>query len=554
MPRARERGLAYSACVAKDLLSEALRAAERDVDSQYLANPLVHRPFGQAGWYFLAFCEEISIRDIIRQDVKTLHENAAFADNLIVHTKWPLRWLWQTCSPGGAVPREIDDDLYKAAWQLSDLSMDYLTFESAFTFATLGFVTLTLEGDRIKTSGPMRNDSRFEAYDRFMPNPRIQADDPAALSFLNRVAASVRVEGGRFTYDLNPAIVQAGLESVAHLIDDQFSLPEDWKMPRFTIGQFARVARVLWVLAIMHFNARITAISSGCQNLGFSDALMLMSQGEIVRRLRRYSGIDSEVVGAILEDLSYGGRQQQNPDPALQPIVPLSSSILAISPNLILHSSMERNLSVFLNRLPEERAVYAALSREKEAKSRRNLIENLSGLGFRFWYGQVAEWGGASDIDFAIISDAEKQCLILELKSFIAPAEPREINDRSNEVRRGIEQIRRRMKMACAQSAPLYALMGIDDSYRLTWAVASETSIGANYVQSPDIPVVNTRHLITRLRRSPGLVASCSWLETREYLPIEGCHYRVVEVEVKVGKWVLEWYGLELLADDYLNC
>jgi hypothetical protein len=302
---------------------------------------------------------------------------------------------------------------------------------------------------------------------------------------------------------------------------------------------------------MIHFNARVAAVFKGCQSLGFSGALMIMDRGEIIRRLRRYSGITENVVAAIVEDLTYGSRGQTNPDPALQPIVPLTESTVAISPNLVINSSMERNLSVLLNRLPEERSAYAALSRKKEASSRKRLMEGLSAKGFRFWHGQVPEWGGASDIDFAIISDTEHQCLILELKSFIGPAEPREIYERSEEISRGIEQIRRRVENARILPEPLLKLMGTTDHYQLTWAVASESSIGATYVQVPDVPVVNIRHLLARLRIS-NLAGCCYWLTNREFLPTEGVDYKEIEIEAKVGKWALEWYGLTDLVDDFV--
>lgn len=102
----------------------------------------------------------------------------------------------------------------------------------------------------------------------------------------------------------------------------------------------------------------------------------------------------------IVQNLTYGARGQSNPDPALQPIIPLSPSTVAISPNLAMISSLERNLVVLLNRLPEERYIYTSLSRERETALRSQLLRDLSSLPLRFWYGQVPEWGTAADIDF----------------------------------------------------------------------------------------------------------------------------------------------------------
>ena len=146
-----------------DLVSEQLRAAEREIDAHHLTNPLFQQPFSIAAWWFLAACEEHGVREIIRRDAANSQELSAIADNVVRHAKWPLRWLTQACAQGGAVPREYNANLYSAAWQLSEHSMDYLAFESAFCYATYGLLTLSLEGNLIKASGPMRGDSRFEA-------------------------------------------------------------------------------------------------------------------------------------------------------------------------------------------------------------------------------------------------------------------------------------------------------------------------------------------------------------------------------------------------------
>ena len=328
----------------EDSVSQDLRAVEREIDAHHLTNPLIQRPFGHAGWYFLAFCEELVIKEVLRPRANTANEMSALADNLIVHAKWPLKWLHQACSPGGIVPRKFNDDMYEAAWRLSELSMEYLEFESAFTYATSGLVTLILEGNRIKSSGPMRNDSRFDAYDRFTQEFGVITGEGIAQSFSERVAASVRVHKDWFDYELNPRLVQAGLDTLGPIIDDRFVLPKDWELPDFTLRQFAQVARVLWILAFIHFEARVAAALRGCDAIGYSRALILMERSELIRRIRRYSGVEEDAVTAILADLTYGARGQSNPDPALQPIIPLSGSTTAISPNVIMNSSMERNL------------------------------------------------------------------------------------------------------------------------------------------------------------------------------------------------------------------
>jgi hypothetical protein len=51
----------------KDPISEDVRAAEREIDAQHLQNPLVKEPFARASWFFLAFCEELSIMPMMKK-------------------------------------------------------------------------------------------------------------------------------------------------------------------------------------------------------------------------------------------------------------------------------------------------------------------------------------------------------------------------------------------------------------------------------------------------------------------------------------------------------
>jgi hypothetical protein len=122
--------------------------------------------------------------------------------------------------------------------------------------------------------------------------------------------------------------------------------------------------------------------------------------------------------------------------------------------------------------------------------------------------------------------DDERRALVLELKAFTAPADPREVCERSEEIEKGISQIRTRKTAFAAGPQFLFDSLGIDDTYTVTWAVVSETSIGAPFVQDPTVPVVNARHFVKRLRKDGTLAGVSSWLENRSYLPLDGVHYR----------------------------
>ena len=156
--------------------------------------------------------------------------------------------------------------------------MDYLSFEAAFTYASLGLITLSLHGQTVSASTELRADTRFEAYDRLtQPGEDVELG-PFEEAFFDRIDRSVRIDGDWFDYDLNPQLVRAGVEALSPSIDRKFTLPGCWQFPRFTLDDFARVSRVVFVLAMIHFQARISAAMRGCEALGYSRALILMDR------------------------------------------------------------------------------------------------------------------------------------------------------------------------------------------------------------------------------------------------------------------------------------
>jgi hypothetical protein len=533
----------------KDAVSLELRAAEREIDEAYRSNPLIAQPLATAGWYVLAFCEEQALRHFNQTlEGTSVHQEAAFADSLIVHAKTPLIWLHRSCRPGGRIPRQVDERLYGAAHELSELAKRYFSFETIFTNAGLGLATLALRDRTIEVSGPLTDDPVYEAYDRLIDPPRSEDTVPQGfVDYLSRLAQRVLVQGDRFSYDLDPRFVIEAREAMSPMVADRFSLPESWRFERFSIGDFVTIAKTLLLLSMFHFHARLVAATMGCEWLGMADSVLVTTPEALLRRLRRYTDVATESVAAVVDALTYGTGGLKSPDVALQPLIRLGDK-LALSPNLITSSAMERNLAVLLNRIPEYRQQYAALSGEREEELRDELKTQVENPLLRFWHGTIGEWGGAGEIDLVIIDDEHHACLMLELKSFIGPAEPREMFDRSKEIAKGIDQVRKRREQFLAAPGAFFKATRTDERYRVSSAVASKTSIGGAYVQATDVGVIRSAHLAEKIRLV-GLPAAADWLQGREYLPKNGVHFESVPFVVEVAGWSLQWYGVRPLIN-----
>lgn len=534
-----------------DPISDDLRKIETDVDNFYKQNPLVKMKFAVAAWYFIAFCEDIAAIDLLKGNRRSIHDAAVFADWFVVHLKHPLAWLLTSCIQGGKPPLKYNEGIYAAAKDLSSLSENYEPFESAFTYASRGFIDLHLQGTTIIPSSELQSDCQYEAYDRLI-EPSLALPHFETASLVEMIERSVQVKEDKFRYKLNPQIMKLALEVLSPIMETQYTLPNDWQLANYSIDQFRRVSKCLVAIAYIHFIARIHAASQGCVGLGFSNSIFIASQSELQRRLIRYSGVSERVVVRLIDYLTYGSQGISKPDPAIQPLIKLNDQQFAIMPSLLINSSMERNFTVLLNKLPKEKATYSKLVSDKEHLMRHRIQEEISLPHIRFFHGKIKTELDLPDIDLAIINDVNKVCMLIELKWSIGPAEVREVIEKSEEIQKGVSQMIRLSDAINEMPQPFFIALGIDQSYLLSFVVATYNFIGLHFVQDPRIPVIRYAHLVKKLNSTGDLRQVTKWLSNRDYLPIEGTHYEVVNKIWRVGKWGLQWHGIKpLIKEDF---
>ena len=531
-----------------DRLSPELRKIEKEIDNYYKSNPLVKLPFATAAWHLLASVEHWVLMQSMQATISQHRE--AILDNAISDLKYCLRWLWDTCDECGKIPSTYQDDFCKAGLDLFFLAHEYKTFFSAYTYGSQGDVDLKLEQSTIKPGTDFDEGIEYEAYNRVIKQRQSQtataAGDADKLKRLkNSIRHFLRTKGERFNYELNSKMVADALEAAISPVHSQMSaLPDEWQFSRYELRDFRKVVETISAIATIHVLARQIAIENGCLNMGYADSIYMPSYGELLERIVNYTGISESNVQCVLDDLSYSNKRISDPDPALQPLIVLNSEIYAIMPHLVLARSPERNMAVLLNRLPTERKIYSGLTDTKEEMLRQRFTVHLSDSRFRFAFGNVQLLPG---IDLAIINDSEKSCLLLELKSFIEPAEVNEISHKSEEIVKGICQVLQLRHAFVNNYQPLLDKLKVDLSYRLEGVVVSENWIGHATVQSPEIPVIQADDLMHKLGATKRLQSTMEWLKNREYLPKKGEDFEIAKRSAAIGNWTVDWYGIQLL-------
>lgn len=531
-----------------DPLTPELRRAEKEIDDHYKSNPLVKLPFAHAAWALLAFGEDLMWKEL--NPSSTSQDIEAVTNNLVNDLKVPMHWLYHACGQGGQVLFEWNDEIFQNSRDLFRLGTEYSRFVVAYTYANHGWVELELQGSIIQSTDTLFDGIEYEAYNRLI-KPNESQEALSSVNFdklpMEAIDRALKIDGDRFRCNPNPRMVADTITAMRPIFDSAFSLPSEWQFSRYSLKDFRKVFEAIAALALIRLTARKIARDWGCGSRGYADSIYVPTCGELLRRVVRYSGVSESKVQSIFDDLSYGNRDISNPDPALQPLIKLNAEVYAIMPQLWICSAPERNLTVLLNRLPAEKEIYSKLVGEKETLMRKRLTTCLSTKGFRFVDGKVPK---LPDVDLAVIDDSEKTCLLLELKWFIYPAEPREIIEKSEEIRKGISQVRQLQNAFADNHQPLLKKLNIDSSYRIAGVVVSQNWIGHATAQSDDIPVIQAAHLIAKLKNTKDLGSVIEWLKARKYLPEEGKHFKVHRTTATIGNWSLKWYGIEALIKD----
>ena len=395
-----------------------LRKIENEIDNYYKSNPLVKLPFATAAWHLLVYVENYMQKTMLNG----LQHSHALHRNFMHEFKHPMSWLFKSCQPGGQVPSTYDQKLFSASEDLYKLGTKYDWFVLAFTYASRGEIELEIHGSTIHPNKDFLIGIEYEAYNSliepYKSQEALSSLDPDSLNVLREeIRSSLRIRNGRFSCKPNPRMVSHVITAVEPIFDQMFSLPRKWEFSCYSLGEFRSVFEAIFAIASIRYVASRMAKDQGCVSV--TDTICLLTYEDLLRSVVRYSKVSDAKVRSILDDLTYGNRGIRKPDPALQPLFKLNSKYYAIMPRLWLCTSAERNLTVLLNRLPDEQQIYSTLVNENESLMKKRFTTRLSNKDFRFIWGNVA---GLPDIDLAIMCDAEKTCLLLEIKWFIGPA------------------------------------------------------------------------------------------------------------------------------------
>jgi hypothetical protein len=522
------------------LIKDEIKKAEQDIDEAFAKSELIDLGYSQAVWTLLSVVEDHHFLAISPLDQE---KREIYIDGLLNALTYPLQICLKKFPlyPIKITKQLIDDD-YKEANKWIDKAEHYTNFCSIFPLYHHGEIELSISGNHLITTDWSKYDLSYEAYDRFVIKRQLEDEKPSDLS---KVAESIKkqtcIRNNSFKLHFNPKLIKELKEHLHETYSLRFSLPNDWKFRYFSILEFKEVFTTIQSMSFGWFIARQFAVYEGVSAVGFKDSLWTPTKTELITRLKRYTSVELEKINIIIDYLTFGQAGIRTPDIAIQPIVDLKNGELAISSFVFMHVNCERNLCVLLNQIKEERNIYSGLVKDKENKLRDEIINRLNGTGYEFQYGELDE----TDIDLAIIDRKQRKCITIELKWFIEPAEIREVIQRSEEIKKGVQQAKKINNLWQNNDKRLvFDILKIDKDFDFLAIVASVTSIGNLSAQDVSVPVIKAWHLIEEIINIHDLSVIMNWLINKGYLLKRNIDFEVQEVPINSGKWSAIWYGI----------
>lgn len=528
----------------KNKVSKEIEQIEKSIDSSFGDNRLKEEGYAQAVWTLLSVTEEFFFKILQTSSDEEMH---IFVDTMLNDLTHPLRVCHKDSQRDSkGIQFKFIDDHYKLAMDWLKSANDYNSFCTIFPLWHRGEIEILVDGNELKVSSIPSLKKEYEVYNRLVrkegkPEKSKRLSFPETLKDL--VLANTTHKKDGFKVNFNPRLVSQLVTSLSSHFSLRYSLPEDWKFHEFSLGEYRLIFTTLQSMLWAYLIARITFAHS-MPNLGYRSSVWVVENEELLARLKRYTSINIETIGKIVDLITFGSNGIREPDIAIQPLINLKNGFYALSPFIWLNTSPERNLCVLLNQIPEQQEIYSRLKNEKESLLKGEIKQFFSSSNLSFAEGEL----DGTNLDIAIIDHSEKSCLCLELKWFIEPAEIREINKRTQELKTGVAQAKKLKALYELEDEKFTKnILEIDSDYSFLVAVASQNWIGHSDAQDSDVPIIKLWPLMHKIKELGSLNKVIKWLSKKEYLPKKGIDFDIRLVDLSCGEWKAKWYGIKPL-------
>jgi hypothetical protein len=464
--------------------------------------------------------------------------------------KYQLRHAFDLCAR--RLPVLEKDGAHRLDHEEFKCALDLLFYKAAEYADATRIMWAALSGDsKIKREAEADSydvieqprQSAYGVLDRLLVNDSEQANAFTLLTSIFRIGArnwrqieitgrvgltamgiveQVKLKRGRISYKMITRFAKELASAIDH--GPTTIIPTDWHFPwgslaeldRFFTGLFARC---LYHAISTHFGESRFKTSASEQRC------LLTERQTLVDDLVRITDLSKSFVDGVVTALTLG-EGMENPDPALQPFIPVGAAILAVPAIFVLSSNHRRNLLSLQNRVAKK--AFDAASNVFEQVTTKEIQKSIEGLVTYKSNVRVPGSPKPEQVDL-ILGDRENDfVLVCELRSMITPGDPREVYDRIGDYPKKLGQAERKLGATLRALPQICDELGLDATrdWKLGGAVILDGAAGIPSSKPNSIPIVEKDIFVRVLTLTKNLDLTHAILCSPLWLPREGMDFR----------------------------
>lgn len=333
-------------------------------------------------------------------------------------------------------------------------------------------------------------------------------------------------------------------EMVDHVVD----IDSTWVLPCSTMASFREYFKTLVALCIYHIVAiHYNSTRFKIKGYGLDQRVLRIEKEALINLIKNNSTLSLEEIKNITDFLTYG-KNVNNPDPALQPLIMTSTGIL-IPCFLVVTSNFDRNVLTLHSRWDEKH--FHGISHLFEKRMTHDLTTDIEGKYFYKKNIMLPNKDGG-EIDLIIADKHTKTILVCELRWMIQPSEPNEIFNRQKVCLEKTAQAQKKVEAANRNLCFLLKSMGEDAQYPNDWSVKGVVILEgySGLMSSSDIVIIPKKVFVRIMKGSKSLSEMSDLLSSYKWLP-DNKYGKLTTRKVKFGNYTVLCEGV--MAFDTLN-
>lgn len=397
------------------------------------------------------------------------------------------------------------------------------------------------------------SDGKYEIYDLLRMDSKKNnclKDFNINEDFINEISnLELTNDNNNLKYTLSDMAWNYIHNEMKRMIESTSELPQEWQFDGFKLEEFKEVWGVLVTKAFIHC---MVCMKSGIAGGAVECCIMVVTKEEIIDEVSKYTNLDCEVIENTINLLTYNNTYyERNIDVIWSPLISLKDNLIAISPNLVMSSSPERNVISLINKVNQ--ATYSRLSSQKESIMLRDFVDEISKYTNIDIRNNKPLPAPLPDIDVIMFDKNTESLLMCELKWLLQSDSIQEVCERDKDIEKGISQAKLIQEYTLANTADVLNRCYGKNEYKpkkIYSCIVTRNNIGTSKL-GKDMKVIDEKRLYEMFIANNGDISIIiDRIDSEEFIGIIEDNYKVIQQEIEYGGYKFKFDTVKVVNNE----